>query len=48
VEHEGEVVRAKCIPRKSKTVPPTKKEEGTSMHIATGGQHGSKRFDAQQ
>ncbi|KAK7341721.1 hypothetical protein VNO80_24658 [Phaseolus coccineus] len=47
VEHEGEVVRAKCIPRKSKTLP-TKKEEGTSMHITTGGQHGSKRFDAQQ
>jgi len=47
VEHEGEVVRAKCIPRKSKTLP-TKKEEGTSMHIGTGGQHGSKRFDAQQ
>ncbi|KAK7262423.1 hypothetical protein RJT34_29996 [Clitoria ternatea] len=45
VEHE-EVVRAKCIPRKSKTVP-TKKEVSASMHISSG-QHGSKRFDAQQ
>ncbi|TKY67319.1 hypothetical protein E2542_SST10211 [Spatholobus suberectus] len=47
VEHEGEVVRAKCIPRKSKTLP-TKKEEGASMHSVSSGQHGSKRFDAQQ
>ncbi|XP_027911853.1 protein UPSTREAM OF FLC [Vigna unguiculata] len=48
VEQEGEVVRAKCIPRKSKTLP-TKKEEGSSMHIASGGgQHGSKRFDSHQ
>lgn len=47
VEHE-EVARAKCIPRKSKTQLPTKKEEDASMHIVSRGQHGSKRFDAQQ
>ncbi|KAG5118567.1 hypothetical protein AAZX31_12G063200 [Glycine max] len=47
VEHEGEAVRAKCIPRKSKTLP-TKKEEGASMHIVVSSQHGSKRFDTQQ
>ncbi|KAK7404604.1 hypothetical protein VNO78_05559 [Psophocarpus tetragonolobus] len=47
VEHEGEVVRAKCIPRKSKTLP-TKKEESASIHIVSSGQHGSKRFDAKQ
>ncbi|RDY02917.1 Protein UPSTREAM OF FLC [Mucuna pruriens] len=47
VEHEGEVVRAKCIPRKSKTVA-TKKEEGASTHIVSSDQHGSKRFEAQQ
>nr|KYP68162.1 hypothetical protein KK1_021782 [Cajanus cajan] len=45
VEHE-EVVRAKCIPRKSKTLQ-AKKEEGASPHIISNGQHGSKRFDAQ-
>ncbi|XP_057449124.1 protein SOSEKI 5 isoform X2 [Lotus japonicus] len=44
IEHEGEVVRAKCIPRKSKTLT-TKKEEGTSMDIVSRSQHGSKRFD---
>ncbi|KAL2328718.1 hypothetical protein Fmac_022145 [Flemingia macrophylla] len=47
IEHEGEVVRTKCIPRKSKTLQ-TKKEEGASPHITGSGQHGSKRFDAQQ
>ncbi|XP_027347824.1 protein UPSTREAM OF FLC [Abrus precatorius] len=47
VDHEGEVVRAKCIPRKSKTLQ-TKKEEGASMHIVSSSQHGSKRFEAQK
>ncbi|KAG4974050.1 hypothetical protein JHK87_030871 [Glycine soja] len=47
VEHEEDVVRAKCIPRKSKTLP-TKKEEGASMHIVSSSRHGSKRFDPQQ
>ncbi|XP_061373235.1 protein SOSEKI 5 isoform X1 [Gastrolobium bilobum] len=45
IEHEGDVVRSKCIPRKPK---PTKKEEGGSMHIVNSGQQGSKRFDLQQ
>ncbi|KAJ1383569.1 Upstream of FLC [Sesbania bispinosa] len=47
IEHEGDFVRAKCIPRKSKTLS-TKKEEGTSMDIVSSSQHGSKRFDVQQ
>ncbi|MED6145453.1 hypothetical protein PIB30_025432 [Stylosanthes scabra] len=38
-EHDGDMVRAKCIPRKSKTLS-TKKEDGSS-------QHGSKRFEVQ-
>jgi len=49
MEHEGDMVRAKCIPRKSKTLP-TKKEEGTSssMDSVSRSQHGSKRFEGQQ
>lgn len=49
MEHEGDMVRAKCIPRKSKTLS-TKKEEGTSssMDSVSRSQHGSKRFEGQQ
>lgn len=49
MEHEGDMVRAKCIPRKSKTLS-TKKEEGTSssMDGVSRSQHGSKRFEGQQ
>lgn len=49
MEHEGDMVRAKCIPRKSKTLP-AKKEEGTSssMDSVSRSQHGSKRFEGQQ
>ncbi|CAL5211387.1 unnamed protein product [Lathyrus oleraceus] len=49
MEHEEDSVRAKCIPRKSKTLA-TKKEEGTSssMDRVSRSQHGSKRFEGQQ
>ncbi|KAK2435576.1 protein SOSEKI [Trifolium repens] len=49
MEHEGDMVRAKCIPRKSKTLS-TKKEEGTSssMDGVSRSQQGSKRFEGQQ
>ena len=49
MEREGDMVRAKCIPRKSKTLS-TKKEEGTSssMDGVSRSQHGSKRFEGQQ
>ncbi|XP_058765184.1 protein SOSEKI 5-like [Vicia villosa] len=45
-EHEEDTVRAKCIPRKSKTLA-TKKEEGasSSMDRVCRSQHGSKRFE---
>ncbi|CAL0334076.1 unnamed protein product [Lupinus luteus] len=42
MEHEN-VARAKCIPRKSKTLL-TKKEEGAFMRSFSSSQHGSKRF----
>ncbi|CAI8616533.1 unnamed protein product [Vicia faba] len=46
IEHEEDTVRAKCIPRKSKTLA-TKKEDGTSssMDRVSRSQHGSKRFE---